>query len=73
MDNKEKQIIMKELDQAIGAGEIEVIDEILNKAIQNINDYDLGFLKLMLGYVGIYQKELTKWIDLYNIVEKQSN
>lgn len=73
MDNKEKQIIMKELDQAIGTGEIEVIDEILNKAIQNINDYDLGFLKLMLGYVGIYQKELTKWIDLYNIVEKQSN
>lgn len=68
MTNEEKKLISINLDQCIGAGDIKAIDEILLEMIENFDNYEISFLKFVLGYIGIYQKELQNLIPLYRKV-----
>lgn len=66
MDNKKKSEIMNSLDKAMGKNSVNDINEIFEDIIANIDDYDKRFLEVMLGYTGVFNRDVSNWKVLYN-------
>lgn len=73
MNNNEKREIMVKLDQMIAEGDVANIDLFLKDVLYKYENYERKFIELILGYVGIYQRELKHWKKLYDRVQDDRN
>lgn len=71
-DNALKVKIMKEIDNCIKEKNLDKINEIFVGLI-NSENVDLKFLKTVLGYTGIYSRELDEWRNLQDFIKKREN
>lgn len=70
MNNNDKREIMVKIDQMIAEGDVKNIDLFLKEVSNKYENYERKFVELILGYVGIYQRDLKNWKPLYEKVQK---
>lgn len=66
METKNKTKFIKMIDGFIGDSDIEGMDEALDFLNFGDHEFDEKFIKFVLGYTMIYDRDLSNWKKLQN-------
>lgn len=66
MEKNNKTKFIKMIDHYIGEANLEEIDNALEFLNQDDHKYDEKFIKFVLGYTMIYDRDLKSWKSLHN-------
>ena len=68
IEKKDRSVFIRKIDKFTGDGDIRNLDKYLLFLEKGEHSFDNNFIKFILGYTNIYERDLTNWKSLYRFI-----